>query len=106
MDYQKLKQLGRGTAAVATVVLLLEHIHVSPGTGDAEAGTVLFTLATKDHWKQLAITWQGPATHLHGPLSEAQQLPSPISRVSLGGILIDFSFHKISLWPVPRMTLF
>lgn len=59
MDYQKLKQLGRGTAAVATVVLLLEHIHVSPGTGDAEAGTVLFTLATKDHRKQLAFTWQG-----------------------------------------------
>lgn len=62
MGYQKLKQLGSVTAAVATVVLLLEQIHVNPGARYAAAelaDTVLSTLANKGHQKQLAFSWQG-----------------------------------------------
>lgn len=53
---------GEVSAALATVVLLLEHIHGSPGTWDAAAdlaGTVLSTPAANHHQMHFAFSWRG-----------------------------------------------
>lgn len=53
---------GEVTAALATVVLLLEHIHGSPGTWEAAAdlaGTVLSTPAANDPQIHFAFSWRG-----------------------------------------------